>query len=74
MTTLLEPGIAAEPGAAGAFITAVLLVGFLITKEIMISVVEHRSKAAASILDVALAPLCIVFIATFVLGLLPSAR
>jgi hypothetical protein len=74
MTTLLDPGIVAEPGAAGAFITAVLLVGFLIAKEIVISVVDPPNRDAAYILDVALAPLFVVFIATIVFGLLPTGR
>ncbi len=74
MTTLLVPEIVAEPGAAGAFITAVLLVGFLIAKEIVISVAHRPNRVAAHILDVALAPLFVVFIATIALGLLPSAR
>jgi hypothetical protein len=73
MTTLLVPEIVAEPGAAGPFITAVLLVGFLIAKEIVISVVDPPNRVAAYILDVALAPLFVVFIATIVFGLLPSA-
>jgi hypothetical protein len=74
MTPLLGPGVAAESGAASAFILAVLLVGFLIAKEIVTSAIDPRSQVAAHILDVALAPLCLVFIATLVLGLLPSAR
>jgi hypothetical protein len=73
MTTLLVPEIVAEPGAAGAFITAVLLVGFLIAKEIVISVVDPPNRVAAYILDVALAPLFVVFIATIAIGLLPLA-
>jgi hypothetical protein len=74
MTTLVIPGIVAEPGVAGAFITAVLLVGFLIAKEIVISVPDPPNQAAAYILDVALAPLFVMFIATIAFGLLPSAR
>jgi hypothetical protein len=74
MTTLLAPEIVAEPGAAGALITALLLVGFLIAKEIVISVAHRRNRVAAHILDVALAPLFVVFIATIALSLLPSSR
>jgi hypothetical protein len=74
MTTLLVPEIVAEPGAAEAFITAALLVGFLIAKEIVISVANPPNRVAAYILDVALAPLFVVFIATFAFSLLLSAR
>jgi hypothetical protein len=74
MTTLLGPEIVAEPGAAGAFITTVLLVGFLIAKEIVISVADPPNRVAADILDVALAPLFVVFVATIAFGLLPSVR
>lgn len=74
MTTLLGPEIVAEPSAAGAFVTTVLLVSFLIAKEIVISVADPPNRLAADILDVALAPLFVVFIATIVLGLLPSVR
>ena len=74
MTTLLVPEIVVEPGAAGAFITAVLLVGLLIVKEIVISVADPSNRFAAYILDVALAPLFVVFIATIAFGLLPLAR
>jgi hypothetical protein len=74
MTTLLVPEIVAEPGAVGAFITAVLLVGFLIAKEIVISVADPPNRVTAYILDVALAPLFVVFIATIAFGLLPAAR
>jgi hypothetical protein len=73
MTTLLVPEIVAEPGAAEAFITAALLVGFLIAKEIVISVANPPNRVAAYILDVALAPLFVVFIATIAIGLLPLA-
>jgi hypothetical protein len=74
MTTLLDPGIAVESGTAGAFIIAVMLVGFLIVKEIVISVSDPPNRLAAYILDVTLAPLLVVFIATIVFGLLPTAR
>jgi hypothetical protein len=74
MTTLLVPEIVAEPGAAEAFITAVLLVGFMIAKEIVISVADPPNRVAVYILDVALAPLFVTFIATIAFGLLPSAR
>jgi hypothetical protein len=74
MTTLQVPEVVAGPAAVGAFINAMLLVGFLIAKEIVISVADPPNRVAASILDVALAPLFVVFIATIAFGLLPLAR
>jgi hypothetical protein len=74
MTTLQVPSLVAESSTAAAFINALLLVGVLIAKEFMIAIVNPPNRVAARILDVALAPLLVVFIATIAFGLLPLAR
>ncbi|HET7056120.1 MAG TPA: hypothetical protein VFI12_06630 [Thermomicrobiales bacterium] len=74
-TTVTTTTIASESiigvGAVIALVVVLLLIGFLIAKEIMSSVLDDRAPAVGRILNVGAIPLVLVFSFIIVTKLLP---
>jgi hypothetical protein len=58
-------------GAVIALIVVLLLIGFLISKEIMTSVLDDRAPGVSRVLNVGVIPLGLVFGAIIITKLLP---
>jgi hypothetical protein len=74
MTTMISTTTIAGTSSAGAtlaFVVVLLLIGFLVPREIMASVPDERARAAGRVLGVGGIPLLITFFAIVAAKLLP---
>jgi hypothetical protein len=70
-TTTIASSAALGVGAAIALVVVLLLIGFLVAKEIVTSVPEARARSVGRVLNVGAIPLLIVFAVIIATKLVP---